>query len=98
MYRARKDIGTGQRYDSCLYRARKDRGKQATQRLVVIVCVFVFVLCMHACTVPGRTSAHAIGAHFQTAEVRRVCRRRGLAGECETRVQREDGKQKRGRV
>jgi hypothetical protein len=30
MYRARKDIGTCHRYASCLYRARKDRGKQVT--------------------------------------------------------------------
>ena len=93
--RARKDSGTGHRCDSCWCRARKDKGNQFTKAMVVMVFVVVFVLCKHACTVPGRRSAHAIGARVHTAEVRPVRRGSWVAGECETRVLRKEGKQKR---
>ena len=48
--------------DSTVYRARKDKGIQVAKIIVVMVFAFVFVLCMQARTVPGRTSAQAIDA------------------------------------
>ena len=94
-YRARKDIGPGHRCDSCWCRARKDKGNQFTKIMVVMVFVVVFVLCKHACTMPGRTIGTCQGACFHTTKGRRVRRGSWVAGECETRVQRKEAKQKR---
>ena len=94
-YRARKDIGPSHRCDSCWCRARKDKANQFTKIMVVMVFVVVFVLCKHACTMPGRTIGTCQGACFHTTKGRRVRRGSWVAGECETRVEWQEAKQKR---